>query len=69
MVEFLCVRKLEKRNRSNGYWRIVKVCVGSIRYEGLKHFDEECVDSIQSKRGRGFGTFESIRIFLIKNSA
>ena len=28
----------EKRNRSNVYWRFVKMCVGSIRYGGIETF-------------------------------
>ena len=38
MVELLCVRRWEKRNRSNFYWGFVKVCVGSIPYGGIDKF-------------------------------
>ena len=32
MVELEHVRRWEKGNRSNIYWRVVKLCVGSIHY-------------------------------------
>ena len=38
MVEFLRLRRWEKINRSNFYWGVVKVCVGSIQCGVLKHF-------------------------------
>ena len=41
------VRRWERRNRYNVYWRVVKVRVGSIQYGVLKDFVEECVGSIQ----------------------
>ena len=28
----------EKKNRSNVYWRVLKVCVGSIQYGGIQTF-------------------------------
>ena len=31
MVRFLSLRRWDKRNRSNFYWGVVKVCVGSIK--------------------------------------
>ena len=38
MVELVYVRRWEKRNRCNAYWRIVKVCVGSIGHGGIETF-------------------------------
>ena len=38
MVEVLCVRRREKRNRTNFYCGVVKVCVGSIQYRGIDTF-------------------------------
>ena len=37
MVEFLYVRR-EKRNRTDFYWEVVKVCVGNIWHEGIETF-------------------------------
>ena len=38
MVEFLRVRRWEKRNRTNFYSGVVKVCVGSVQHEGIEAF-------------------------------
>ena len=38
MVGLVRVRRWEKRNRSNVYWRVVKVCVDSIKFEGIETF-------------------------------
>ena len=38
MPEFLHVRRLEKENRFNVYWGVVKVCVGSMQYRGTEIF-------------------------------
>ena len=36
MVGLVHVRRLEKGNRSDIYWRVIKVCVGSILLEEKK---------------------------------
>ena len=36
MVRLMLDRRWEKSNRTNFYWRIMKVCVGSIQYEGIE---------------------------------
>ena len=28
----------KKRNRANFYWKVLKVCVGSMQYEGIETF-------------------------------
>ena len=38
MMGLVSVRRWEKRKRSNVHWRVVKVCVGSIQYEGIETF-------------------------------
>ena len=38
MVKFLRFRRLEKRNRTDFYWRVIKVCVGSIQRGGIETF-------------------------------
>ena len=38
MVEFLCVRRREKRSRPYFYWGIVKVFIGSIQCGGFETF-------------------------------
>ena len=38
MVGLLCVRRWEKRNRSNVCWRVMKESVGTIKMGILKHF-------------------------------
>ena len=38
MVELLHVGKWEKKDRTEFYWGVVKVCVGSIQYEGTETF-------------------------------
>ena len=35
MLELMRVRKWKKRNRTNFYWRVVKVCVGNMSYGGI----------------------------------
>ena len=38
MVEFSCVRRWEKRNRTHFYWGVVKACVRSIQYGIIETF-------------------------------
>ena len=38
MVEFLHVRKYEKRNKTKFYWGVVKVCVGGIWHGCIERF-------------------------------
>ena len=38
MVEFLCVRRWEKRNKTDFYRGVVKVCVRSIGHGGIETF-------------------------------
>ena len=38
MVEFVRFRKCEKRNRTDFYWEIVKVCACTIRHGGIETF-------------------------------
>ena len=38
MVEFLHVRRWKKRNRTEFYWVVEQVCVGSIQYRGIETF-------------------------------
>ena len=35
MLELMRVKKCKKRNRTNFYWRVVKVCVGNMSYGGI----------------------------------
>ena len=47
MVEFLCVRRWGKGNKTKFYWGVLKVYVGSIQYGVLKHLGtESCVWSL-----------------------
>ena len=41
MEKFLHVRRWEKRNRTNFYWGVVKVFVGSIQYGDIETFLEK----------------------------
>ena len=34
----LCISEDEEKNRSTFYWRVVKVCVGSVQYGGIETF-------------------------------
>ena len=68
LILIACVWRWEKKKikTSYVYWRVVKVCLGSIQYGGIKKFCYECVSSILLGY---FGIFRIIRIFLVKNCA
>ena len=42
-------KRWEKRNRSNIYWRVVKVCAGSIEIGILKHFASWGIETFRAR--------------------
>ena len=61
MVEFLHVERWEKWNRTNLYWGVVKECVGSIQYCGIKTF---CVEVLKHFEFEIYKYFELYQVFI-----